>query len=38
MQTLDLRNKDLLGGSWGVELIPADSPVFEGDHVLLEEK
>ena len=37
MQTLDLRNKDLLGGSWGVELIPADSPVFGGDHVILDE-
>lgn len=37
MQTLDLRNKDLLGGTWGVEVIPADSPVFSGDHVILEE-
>lgn len=38
MQTLGLRSKDLLGGTWGVELIPADSPVFGGDHVILEEK
>jgi len=38
MQTLGLRNKDVLAGSWGVELIPADSPVFGGDHVILEEK
>ena len=37
MQTLDLRSKDLLGGSFGIELIPADSPVFGGDHLILEE-
>ena len=37
MQTLDLRRKDLLGGSFGIELIPADSPVFAGDHLILEE-
>jgi hypothetical protein len=37
MQTLDLRSKDLLGGSFGIEVIPADSPVFGGDHVILDE-
>jgi hypothetical protein len=37
MQTLGLRSKDLLGGSHGAEVIPADSPVFNGDHVILEE-
>ena len=37
MQVLDLRSKDLLGGAWGIELIPADSPVFAGDHVILDE-
>lgn len=37
MQRLGLRNKDLLGGTWGFELIPADAPVFSGDHLILEE-
>jgi len=37
MQKLDLRNKDLLGGYAGFEVIPADSPVFGGDHVILDE-
>ena len=37
MQTLDLRSKDLLGGSFGIEMIPADSPVFAGDHIILDE-
>lgn len=37
MQTLGLKSKDLLGGTWGFELIPADSPVFGGDHVILDE-
>lgn len=35
MQKLDLRNKDLLGGYAGFEVIPGDSPVFQGDHVIL---
>ena len=38
MQTLGLRNKDLLESSMGIEQVPADSPVFAGDHVILEEK
>ena len=37
MQRLDLHNKDLLGGAFGIELIPADSPVFSGDHFILDE-
>ena len=37
MQKLDLRNKDLLGSYSGFEVIPADSPVFSGDHVILDE-
>ncbi len=37
MQTLGLRNKDLLGSTWGVEMIPAVSPVFDGGHVILDE-
>lgn len=36
MSTLGLRNKDMLGGTWGFELIAADSPVFNGDHVILD--
>lgn len=36
MQTLQLHTKDLLGGTGGFEVIPADAPVFEGDHVILE--
>jgi hypothetical protein len=37
MSTLDLRTKDLLGsGPWDFEVIPADSPVFGGDHVILD--
>jgi hypothetical protein len=36
MRTLDLRAKDLSGGTWGVEQIVADSPAFGGDHVILE--
>lgn len=36
MQILGLRNKDLLGGPSGFELIAADSPVFHGDHVILD--
>jgi hypothetical protein len=35
MRTLGLRNKDLLNGSSGFELIAADAPVFNGDHVIL---
>ena len=35
MSTLGLRNKDLLS-SGGVELMAADAPVFDGDHVILE--
>jgi hypothetical protein len=34
---LGLGRKDLLGGTWDVEVIPAESPVFGGDHVILEE-
>jgi hypothetical protein len=37
MKTLSLRNKDLLGGTWGFEMIVADSPAFGGDHVILDE-
>lgn len=36
MSTLKLKTKDLLGSSFGIEVVPADSPVFEGDHVILE--
>ena len=36
MQTLGLRNKDLLGGTWSFEAILPDSPVFDGDHVIVE--
>jgi len=36
MHVLGLRNKDLLSGSMGFELIAADAPVFNGDHVILE--
>lgn len=36
MSALKLKNKDLLGGSFGIEVIPADSPVFDGDHLILE--
>jgi hypothetical protein len=35
MSTLGLRNKDLLSGSSGFELIAADASVFNGDHVIL---
>lgn len=36
MQRLGLRNKDLLGSTWGFESILPDSPVFDGDHVILD--
>lgn len=36
MKTLNLRNKDLLGGTWGFELKLPDSPIFSGDHVILD--
>ena len=36
MQTLGLRNKDLLGGSFSFQSILPDSPVFDGDHVIVE--
>lgn len=36
MLALGLRNKDLLNGSSGFELIAADAPVFNGDHVILD--
>ena len=36
MQKLDLRSKDLLGYG-GIDVILADSPVFSGDHVILDE-
>lgn len=32
---LGLRSKDLLNGSIGFELIAADAPVFNGDHLIL---
>lgn len=37
MAALDLRTKDLLGGTWGFELIEPNSRVFDGDHVILDE-
>ncbi len=36
MKELNLRTKDLLGGTWGFETIVADSPVFNGDHVIID--
>ena len=36
MSTLNLRTKDLLGGTWGFEVIEPDAPVFAGDHVILD--
>ena len=36
MQTLGLLNKDLLGGTWSFQSILPDSPVFGGDHVIVE--
>ena len=36
MNVLGLRNKDLLNSSMGFELIAADAPVFNGDHVILD--
>jgi hypothetical protein len=36
MQTLGLRNKDLLGGTWSFQMILPDSPVFDGDHAIVE--
>ena len=36
MHALGLRNKDLLSGSRGFDLIAPDEPVFNGDHVILE--
>lgn len=36
MRTLNLKTKDLLGSSFGIEVVPADSPMFGGDHVILE--
>jgi hypothetical protein len=36
MTSLNLKTKDLLGGSHGIEVVPADSPVFDGDHVILD--
>lgn len=36
MHALGLRNKDLLSGSMGFELIAPDAPVFNGDHVILD--
>lgn len=38
MTKLGLRTKDLLGGYAGFEVIPADSAVFEGDHLILDAK
>lgn len=37
MTTLHLKPKDLLGSTWGFELIAHDAPVFSGDHVILDE-
>jgi hypothetical protein len=36
MSTLKLKTKDLLGGSFGIEVVPADSPMFDGDHLILD--
>lgn len=36
MTTLNLKAKDLLGGSSGIEVVPADSPMFDGDHLILD--
>jgi hypothetical protein len=36
MTTLNLKPKDLLGGSFGIEVVPADSPMFDGDHLILD--
>lgn len=36
MGTLGLRRRDLLSGTMGFELIAADAPVFDGDHVILD--
>lgn len=35
MSTLGLRPRDLVGGVMRFEMVPADSPMFEGDHVVL---
>ena len=36
MSALGLRNKDLLSGSIGFELLDEDAAVFNGDHVILD--
>lgn len=36
LRELGLRPADLSGGTWGIELVLADAPVFDGDHVILE--
>jgi len=36
LRTLGLQPKDLIGGFMGFEKIEADSPVFQGDHVILD--
>lgn len=38
LHRLDLQRKDLFGGTWGFEIIAADSPAFSGDHVILKEE
>lgn len=35
MSELNLRPRDLLYGTWGVEVLAPDAPVFDGDHVIL---
>lgn len=37
LQKLGLRNKDVLSGTWAVQLVPDDDPVFQGDHVIVNE-
>ncbi len=36
MSLLGLRNKDMLGGTWGFELVAPDASMFDGDHVILD--
>jgi hypothetical protein len=36
MSMLKLKPKDLLASSFGIEVVPADSPMFDGDHLILD--
>lgn len=36
MSALNLKAKDLIGGSFGIEVVPADSSMFDGDHLILD--